>query len=134
MKEVEENEMMDNEIVILVAEVAHEANRAYCLCMGDISQVPWAEAPAWQRESEIAGVRFHMRNPDASPEDSHKSWLKEKADAGWCYGPMKDVDKKEHPCFVPYEHLPVEQRAKDYIFSAVVKTMLKRLGRDRACL
>lgn len=40
--------------------------------------------------------------------------------AGWKYGPVKDPERKEHPCFVPYDGLPPEQRAKDYLFRAVV--------------
>lgn len=62
-----------------------------------------------------------MSHLDASPSASHDSWLKEKREQGWKYGPVKDADKKEHPCFVPYDELPVEQRTKDYIFSAIVK-------------
>ena len=43
-----------------------------------------------------------------------------KADEGWKYGPVKDADKKEHPCFLPYHNLPLEQRMKDYLFGAIV--------------
>jgi hypothetical protein len=42
---------------------------------------------------------------------------------GWKHGPVKDPEKKEHPCMVPYGQLPAEQRAKDYLFIAVVKAM-----------
>ena len=42
-----------------IARVAHEANRAYCLSLGDPSQLPWEEAPDWAKESAIDGVRFH---------------------------------------------------------------------------
>jgi hypothetical protein len=59
---------------------------------------------------------FHsFINPDANPEDSHNSWLKEKQDDGWAYGTEKDTEKKLHPCFVPYEDLPEVQKAKDYL-------------------
>lgn len=109
-----------------IAEVAHEANRAYCRALGDDSQPAWADAPGWQRESAITGVHFHAANANATPEDSHKSWLDEKKADGWKWGAKKDPDAKEHPCFVPYSELPQEQRAKDYIFSAVVKTMIRQ--------
>ena len=33
--------------------------------------------------------------------------------------PVKDSEKKEHPCFVRYEELPPAQRYKDTIFGAV---------------
>lgn len=106
-----------------IARVCHEVNRAYCQALGDDSQPLWEEAPEWQRGSALAGVRMHLANPDASPADSHESWLAQKAAEGWNYGPVKDPDKKEHPCFVPYDALPVEQRAKDYIFRGTVHAL-----------
>ena len=103
-----------------IARLAHEVNRAYCAALGDNSQPKWEEAPDWQRSSAINGVRFHVENPDAGPDHSHNEWLKEKEATGWKFGPVKDADKKEHPCFVPYEQLPVEQKAKDFLFRGVV--------------
>lgn len=40
------------------------------------------------------------------------------------FGPVKDPERKEHPCFVPYDQLPAAQRAKDHIFNAVVRAVL----------
>jgi hypothetical protein len=102
--------------IVDIAKVCHEVNKAYCESLGDLSQADWDAAPDWQRESAINGVEFHISNPDAPPSDSHESWLAQKQAEGWKYGPIKDADKKEHPCFVPYEQLPTEQKAKDYIF------------------
>jgi hypothetical protein len=89
-----------------VAKLCHEANRALCETQGDNSQPKWEDAPEWQTQSAINGVKFHLDNPNAGTDDSHNSWLKEKKETGWKYGPVKDADKKEHPCFVPYEDLP----------------------------
>ena len=66
---------------------------------------------------------MHLANPDATPEDSHASWLAQKAADGWTYGRVKDPDAKRHPCMVPYNQLPAEQRAKDYLFKGVVAAM-----------
>lgn len=108
-----------------VAKVCHEANRAYCETIGDNSQPTWENAPQWQRDSAINGVKFHIASlatgQEPSPSASHQSWLAEKRDAGWKYGPVKNAETKEHPCFIPYDGLPVEQRLKDYIFAAIVK-------------
>lgn len=103
-----------------IAKVAHEINRAYCAALGDLSQPAWEDAPEWQRSSAINGVQFHIANPNAGPDHSHNAWLAEKEATGWKYGPVKDPELKEHPCFVPYHQLPVEQKAKDYLFRAVV--------------
>lgn len=106
-----------------IARIAHEINRAYCASLGDTSQPEWGEAPEWQRQSAIAGVMMHQGNPDATPEDSHVSWLTQKEAEGWKYGPVKDPEKKEHPCIMPYADLPQEQKAKDFLFRAAVHLM-----------
>lgn len=111
---------MNNETIAIVA---HEVNRAYCEALGDLSQKPWNEAPEWQRTSAIKGVAFHRANPDASPSLSHENWWAEKKQDGWVYGPVKDAAAKTHPCCVPYDQLPVEQRAKDYLFKGVVHAL-----------
>jgi hypothetical protein len=106
-----------------IARVCHEANAAYCAALGDHSQPSWEGAPDWQRQSAIAGVRFHLTNPDAGPAGSHENWLKDKLADGWVYGPVKDPDAKEHPCMVPFDQLPRQQQAKDYIFTAIVRVL-----------
>lgn len=107
-----------------IARVTHEVNRAACAAFGDHSQVPYDQAPEWQTRSALLGVEFTAANPDAPPSASHESWLVEKTREGWSYGPVKDVEKKEHPCFVPYDELPPEQKLKDYLFQATVRTLL----------
>lgn len=109
-----------------IARVCHEANRAYCVTIGDNSQPAWEDAPDWQKQSAVTGVQFHLTALQSgvkpSPSASHESWLAEKERDGWKFGTVKDAEKKEHPCFVPYEQLPVDQRLKDYIFSGIVES------------
>jgi hypothetical protein len=107
-----------------IARVCHEANRGLCEAFGDHSQLPWNDAPAWQRESAINGVKFIVLNPSATPGASHESWLAEKHREGWKYGPIKNSKLKEHPCFVPFNELPAEQQAKDFVFGSIVRAML----------
>ena len=106
-----------------IAEICHEANRVLCESLGDISQPCWESAPQWQKDSAILGVNFNLERPDAPASASHDCWLAEKAATGWKYGPVKDADKKEHPCFVPYYRLPKEQQAKDHLFKAIVNAL-----------
>jgi len=106
-----------------IAVVAHEVNRAYCQALGDTSQPAWEDAPDWQKSSAINGVNFHIAFPTSTPETSHNEWLKEKLETGWKYGPEKNPEAKEHPCCLPYEKLPVEQRVKDFLFSSVVSAI-----------
>ena len=106
-----------------IAEVAHETNRAYCESIGDNSQLSWASAAEWQRESSIKGVKFSIDNPDAPASAQHEAWLEDKYAEGWKYGKVKSEGKKEHPCCVPYDELPIEQRVKDSLFIGVVRAM-----------
>jgi hypothetical protein len=110
-------------IIEQIAKVCHEVNRAYCSALEDFTQEPWESAEQWQRDSAINGVKFHLENPSASPSLSHDNWLKEKQELGWKWGPVKDADKKEHPCMCPYSQLPAYQKAKDFIFTAVVREL-----------
>ena len=109
---------------VFIARLCHEANRAYCQGIGDDSQLPWDDAPQWQKDSAVAGVRFHKLNPNAGDSASHDSWMAHKIADGWVYGPVKDPEKKEHPCMVPFASLPVEQQKKDALFRAIVKVFL----------
>lgn len=106
-----------------VAKVAHEINKSYCESIGDTSQPSWADAPDWQKSSAENGVQFHIDNPDASPSASHESWLKQKTEEGWKYGEVKNSETKEHPCFVPYDKLPVTQKSKDFLFKQIIHSL-----------
>lgn len=107
-----------------IARVCHEANRAYCDVIGDDTQPEWSRAPKWQTDSAINGVRFHMEHPEAGDAASHNNWLDEKRADGWKYGPVKDADKKEHPCMVAFEDLPRFQQVKDRLFRSIVHAFM----------
>jgi len=111
------------------ARAAHEVNRAYCIAIGDTSQPAWEDAPDWQKSSARNGVAGAIAGN--TPEQSHQSWLAEKAATGWKYGPVKDPEKKEHPCFVPYSQLPEAQRVKDDLFAHTVAVVAGALSAVR---
>jgi len=107
-----------------IARICHEANRGYCMAIGDDSQHSWDSAPDWQRESVISGVSYVMEHPKVTPEEIHGNWLKEKAEQGWKYGPRKDEHEKVHPCFLPWSQLHEEDKVKDTLFCIITKTFL----------
>lgn len=115
-----------------IAEVCHEANRAYSAGIGDNSQPHWDDAPDWQRQSAINGVKFHLANPDAGDSGSHENWMRDKLADGWKYGPTKDPAAKEHPCLVPFLQLPAQQRMKDGLFVAIVHALRDALGEKQS--
>ena len=53
---------------------------------------------------------------------------------GWVWGPVKDFDKKTHPCLIPYSELPLEQQRKDAIFQGVVRGVAAEMQRLRELL
>lgn len=108
---------------LAIAMLCHSINAAYCQSLGDESQLAWGDTTNSHQQSLIAGVEMHLANPQATPEQSHESWYKQKEAEGWIYGEVKDLEKKEHPCFLPYDELPLEQKAKDYLFRATVHLM-----------
>lgn len=109
-------------LVIMLAKICHEANKAYCQMIGDFSHQPWESCGAEMQMSVIDGVRFHLQDPDREVSTSHENWLKFKAANGWTYGEVKDAAKKEHPCFVPFEQLPETDKRKSYLFKSIVDT------------
>lgn len=105
-----------------IAEIAHEANRAYQRINGEIVNFPWENLNQEMRDSIISGVQGVLEGN--TPRESHENWINVKEAAGWKYGPVKDFAKKEHPCFVPYDELPLDQQMKDELFSAIVKALV----------
>jgi hypothetical protein len=115
-------------LVLACARAAHEANRAYCIAIGDLSQKPWDEAEPWQRESAIRGVEVALGG--ATPEQQHEAWCADKYRDGWTYGSVKDPVALTHPCLVAYEDLPEAQRRKDALYIAVVNGMAAALAKQ----
>lgn len=119
--------MSPQQMIEVIAATAHEANRLYCLTLGDKSQPHWEDAPDWQRESACNGVKAHLLHNGMGPRQSHANWLSQKVAEGWAYGETKDAEKKTHPCIKQWEDLPEAQRRKDVIFSDVVESMRRAL-------
>ena len=110
------------------AMAVHEFNRAYCLAIGDLA-VPasqsWEDCPKEMQESMRQAVLCAINGEKA--EGIHESWLAAKITANWIYGPVKDYTKKTHPCLLPYDKLPPQQRQKDANTIAVVQAMCEAL-------
>lgn len=111
-------------VVENIASICHEANRAFCTTLGDLSHKPWSEAPEWQKDSARKGVELHLTG-DHGPEASHESWMKQKIDDGWKYGEAKDEAAKTHPCLVPFSQLDENQQMKDKLFISIVHAFKK---------
>jgi len=43
----------------------------------------------------------------------HEIWSQTRIAQGWTYGPERNDAEKKHPCLVPYEQLPEEEKVYD---------------------
>lgn len=116
-------EKTDSYIVIGIAKICHQANKAWCEENNDFTQKDWIEAELWQQDSAIMGVKFRLQNSDAKEDSQHNAWMEGKIKDGWIYGEVKDAEKKTHPCLVPFEELPLFQQKKDKLFCAIVDAL-----------
>src|SRR5262245_4870456 len=46
-------------------------------------------------------------------KNAHDRWSSQRFSEGWRYGALRDDQRKEHPCLVPYEALPESEKAYD---------------------
>jgi len=110
---------------IEIAAIAHEANKIYCESIDDFSQPTWDDAEEWQRTSALNGVDNIAKGEITSPHGSHVNWLEEKEKDGWVWGAEKNIEAKEHPCFMPFDKLPAQQQFKDHLFFTIVFRLLQ---------
>jgi hypothetical protein len=124
-KEAEMKKTIPNSplVVAAIARLCYEANRAYAMSIGDpVVPAAWDDTTPNIRKSLIDGVRKNISGVVKTPAESHQAWLEFKTAEGWTYGPVRDDEKKVHPCMVPYSELSVEQKRKDAQFQELVKT------------
>ena len=61
-------------------------------------------------------------------ENVHEVWAKARMDEGWTYGEKRDDVHKKHPCLVPYDELPEEEKEYDRNTAMNTIKMVKKLG------
>ena len=61
-------------------------------------------------------------------EHVHEVWAKARMDEGWTYGEKRDDIHKKHPCLVPYDELPEEEKEYDRNTAMNTIKMVKKFG------
>lgn len=56
--------------------------------------------------------------------NTHEVWAELRIRQGWRFGPTRDDHAKEHPCLVPYDQLPEQEKEFD---RATVRETLKAI-------
>ena len=58
----------------------------------------------------------------------HEVWSITWIEQGWTYGEKRDDVLKQHPCLVPYEELPEEEKVYDRNSSVETLKLIMKLG------
>ena len=63
-------------------------------------------------------------------ENVHEVWAVGRKSEGWTYGPVRDDEKKETPCLVPYAELSEGEKAYDRNTALETLKLIVALGYD----
>lgn len=108
-----------------IARIVVNTNADYSNALGE--QIAyWDETSTEVKNSIIRGVISALRY-DPTPEQNHQNFLDDRMKDGWTYGPEKNVELKQHPDLLPFEQLPTDQKAKNFIFLSLVKSLRSKL-------
>lgn len=58
----------------------------------------------------------------------HEVWAQTRIEQGWTYGVERNDALKHHPCLVPYEELPEEERVYDRNTAIGTLKLISKLG------
>ncbi len=58
----------------------------------------------------------------------HEIWAETRIVQGWTYGPERNDAKKKHPCLIPYEELPEEEKVYDRNTSIETLKFILKVG------
>ena len=58
----------------------------------------------------------------------HEVWSETRIKQGWTYGEQRNDELKTHPCLIPYEELPEEEKEYDRNTSIGTLKLILKLG------
>jgi hypothetical protein len=118
----------DAKTIARIAQVMHEATRAWQKANGQSTAPPWRRAPKWMKEASIASVNWRIENPNAPVSAQHDQWMSQKTAEGWKFGKSKSGTRKTHPMLVPYAGLPEVEKRKDALVNAVIDSLARPIS------
>lgn len=108
-----------------LAKAVVQINADYCAALGE-QPVYWEQTEPDVRVSILRGIASALRfNP--TPEQNHQNFIDDRTRDGWTYGPEKNVELKQHPDLIPWEHLPADQKIKNTLFLSIINTLKPKL-------
>lgn len=61
-------------------------------------------------------------------ENVHEVWAAGRIKDGWSYGAVRNDERKETPCLVPYSELPEEEKAYDRSTAMETLKLIVKMG------
>lgn len=61
-------------------------------------------------------------------KNTHEIWARNRIEEGWTYGDIRNDEKLQSPCLIPYEKLPESEKEYDRSTSQEVLKVLYALG------
>ena len=83
------------------------------------------------RPIDTSGINLPEElNPllEAMAKNVHEIWAQERLNQGWTYGEKRNDTLKHHPCLVPYEDLPEDEKIYDRNTSVETLKLILKLG------
>lgn len=65
---------------------------------------------------------------EALARNTHEVWSENRIKDGWTYGERRDDERRLHPCLIPYEELPEEEKEYDRHTSLEALKLITKLG------
>jgi len=109
-----------------IARLVVNTNADYSLALGEQAVTYWDATSPEVRASIIRGIISALRY-DPTPAQNHQNFIDDRTKEGWTYGPEKNAEAKTHPDMIPFEQLPADQKAKNFIFLSLVKSLKSKL-------
>lgn len=108
-------------LVDKIANVVHEAYRAWAEVNGDAAEPSWEDADARQQAAARDGVKLTLAG--RNPEQVHEAWRQHKLAAGWSVGDVKDPEAKTDPALKPFNQLTSMQKRVPNMIAAITRAL-----------
>lgn len=69
-----------------------------------------------------------MQLVEQMAKNVHEVWAETRISQGWTYGEQRDDGRKTHPCLIPYEELPEEEKEYDRNTAVGTLKLIMELG------
>lgn len=84
--------------------------------------------PAPLDTSDISLSDDLVRLTEEMARNVHEVWATTRMSQGWRYGKIRNDVEKTHPCLIPYEELPEQEKEYDRRTAVETLKLIRKLG------